>query len=89
MNRSAKAFALGARIRVLMILIPAVAKTASKGAVNLAPLSRIKNVARATGSDTSKQKLRACWVTKPLTGLAVTPARWTRRVSSSMTNSTT
>jgi hypothetical protein len=33
-------------------------------------------------------KLRACWVTQPLLGLAVTPARWTRRVSSSMKNKT-
>jgi hypothetical protein len=33
-------------------------------------------------------RFRACWVTQPPSGLAVTPARWTRRVSSSMTHST-
>jgi len=35
-----------------------------------------------------KSRLRACWVTQAPSGLAVTPARWTRRVSSSMKNST-
>jgi len=34
------------------------------------------------------QRLRACWVTQPVTGLAVTPARRTRRVSWWMKNST-
>jgi hypothetical protein len=35
-----------------------------------------------------QQQLRACWVTQSPLGLAVTPAKWTRRVSSSMKNST-
>jgi hypothetical protein len=35
-----------------------------------------------------KQQVAACWVTQVPLGLAVTPARWTRRVSSSMKNST-
>jgi hypothetical protein len=39
-------------------------------------------------SPSTTSRLRACWVTQPLLGLAVTPARWTRRVSSSMKNST-
>ena len=33
-------------------------------------------------------RLRACWVTQAPFGWAVTPARWTRRVSSSMKHST-
>jgi hypothetical protein len=40
------------------------------------------------GSPSTSSKLRACWVTQPLLGLAITPARWIRRVSSSMKNST-
>jgi hypothetical protein len=36
----------------------------------------------------TSSRLRACWVTQAALGLAVTPARWTRRVSSSMRNST-
>ena len=32
--------------------------------------------------------MRACWVTQAALGLAVTPARWTRRVPSSMKNNT-
>jgi hypothetical protein len=35
-----------------------------------------------------QQQVRACWVIQAALGLAVTPARWTRRVSSSMKNST-
>jgi len=31
----------------------------------------------------SPSRLRACWVTQPPSGLAVTPASWTRRVASS------
>jgi hypothetical protein len=43
-QRSAIAFAGGARTGVLMIRIPAAANTASKAAVNLAPRSRIKSL---------------------------------------------
>jgi len=39
-------------------------------------------------SPSTTSRLRACWVTQALLGLAVTPARWTRRVSSSMKNRT-
>src|SRR6266545_2467117 len=35
-----------------------------------------------------QQEVRACWVIHEPSGLVVTPARWTRRVSSSMKNST-
>ena len=87
-NRSAIAFALGARMGVLMILIPSAAKTASKEEVNLVSRSRMRNLAGVVRSVRSKQKLRACWVTQPQTGLALIPAMRTRRVPCSMKNST-
>jgi hypothetical protein len=42
----------------------------------------------ALRSSSAIRRLRACWVTQAPSGLAVTPARWTHRVSSSMKNST-
>jgi hypothetical protein len=42
----------------------------------------------ASRSASTKSRLRACWVTQALLGLAVTPARWTRRVSCSKKNGT-
>jgi hypothetical protein len=39
-------------------------------------------------SPSTSRRLRACWVTQRPSGLAVTPVRCTRRVSSSMKNST-
>ncbi len=87
-TRSAMAFARGALTGVLMILMPSDAKTASKDEVNLVSRSRMRNLAGVVRSARSKQRLRACWVTQPLTGLAVTPAMWTRRVSCSTKNST-
>jgi len=36
----------------------------------------------------TSSRLRACWMTQGPLGLAVTPARWTRLVSSSIKNST-
>ena len=35
-----------------------------------------------------KPRLRACWVTQAPVGLVVQPARWTRRLPSSMKKST-
>jgi hypothetical protein len=43
---------------------------------------------RRSRSPSANSRLRACWVTQAPFGWAVTPARWTRRVSSSMKNST-
>jgi hypothetical protein len=43
---------------------------------------------RRPRSSRTSSRLRACWVTQRPLGLAVTPARRTRRVSNSMTNST-
>ncbi len=58
---------------VLMILVPSAAKTASKEEVNLVSRFRIRNLAGVVRSARSKQRFRACWVTQPQTGLAVTP----------------
>jgi len=40
--------------------------------------------ARVGPAPLGQQRLRACWATQAPSRLAVTPARWTRRVSSSM-----
>src|SRR5262245_36837552 len=39
-------------------------------------------------SPSSISRLRACWVSQRAAGLVVIPARWTRRLASSMKNST-
>jgi hypothetical protein len=39
-------------------------------------------------SAVARNRLRACWATQAPSGLDVTPASWTRRVASSMKNST-
>jgi hypothetical protein len=44
------------------------------------------HVGRPPRSPGPSNRLRACWVTQALSGLAVTPPRWTCRVSSSMKN---
>ena len=48
----------------------------------------IANSTRRPRSPSTRRRLRACWVTQAQSGWAVTPAKWTRRVSSSMKNST-
>jgi hypothetical protein len=50
--------------------------------VNFASWSRSRKRSRRPRSP-SASRLRACWVTQAPFGWAVTPARWTRRVSSS------
>jgi len=64
-----------------MILVPSAAKTASKEAVKLASRSLMRNLAAFAWSARSVEGLRACSVTQPVTGLAVTPAIRTRGVS--------
>jgi hypothetical protein len=76
-NRSANAFALGARIGVLMISTPSVRNTSSKLAVNLVSRSLSKNLAGRSRAARTTVKFRACWVTQSPTGFAVTPARCT------------
>lgn len=88
MTRSQTAFARGARTGVLMTLTPSAASTASKEAVNLVSRSRMTNLVALACSASSIERLRACWVTQPSTGLAVMPAIRTRRVSWWMKTST-
>jgi hypothetical protein len=71
----------GARIVVLMIWIPSLAKTASNMLVNLESRSRIKNVNCGTWSPRSMSGLRACWATRSAMGCAVTPRMRTRRLT--------
>ena len=58
-----------------MILIPSELNTSSKLAVNFESRSRMRNVADGTRPDKSELGLRACRVTQPPAGLAVTPER--------------
>ena len=83
-NRSAMAFARGARTGVLMIWIPASAKTASNMAVNLASRSRMRN-RKCRRASRSMARLRASWVSRVPVGWAVTPRMWTWRVACSTT----
>jgi hypothetical protein len=83
-KRSAIAFAFGARIGVLTILMPSLAKTASKARVNLLSRSRTRNRNDPGRSWRAQANLRACRVTQAPVGFAVQPAKWTRRLPSSM-----
>ena len=67
-----------------MTLAPSVRKTSSKPEVNFVSRSRMRNLADRERSVRSRLRLRACWMTHSPAGLAVTPYRWTCRVSSSM-----
>jgi hypothetical protein len=87
-QRSAYAFALGARTGVTSTSPPSAQNTASKLRQNLASRSRSTKRTCRPPSPSTSSKLRACWATQAPLGLAVTPAKWTRRVSSSMKNST-
>jgi hypothetical protein len=79
---------LGACTGVRSISAPCEPKTSSKLWVNFASRSRSTKQRRRPCSSSTSSRLRACWATQAALGLAVTPARWTRRVSSSMKNST-
>lgn len=82
---SAKAFAFGARIGVLIIFTPSVRKTSSNGPENFESRSRIRN---RTPYTRSPARFRACCVTQAEWGFAVTPRRCTRRDPSSRANNT-
>ena len=69
-------------------VIPSAAKTASKAAVNFASRSRSRNWKRPTWPASSMSRFRACWVTHAPVGCGVTPSMWTRRLATSITNST-
>ena len=85
-TRSVMGLARGARTEILRIMMPPTVKTASKDDVNLVPRSRIRNLTACSAS--SIEMLRACWVTQSVTGLVVTSAIRTRRVSWWMKTST-
>src|SRR5919198_366906 len=79
---------VGAWTGVSTTSAPSQRKTSSNARQNLASRSRSTNWTRRPRSPSTSSRLRACWATQAPSGLAVTPARWTRRVSSSMKNST-
>ena len=60
----------------------------SKARVNLLSRSRIRNRTTGASSASATAWLRACWATHAPVGLAVTPARCTRRLCSWMKNNT-
>jgi hypothetical protein len=62
--------------------------TSSKLRENFASRSRSRKCGRPPRSPSINSTLRVCWVAQWPSGWAVTPARWTRRVRSSMKNST-
>jgi hypothetical protein len=70
------------RTGVLITRTPWLAKTASKAAVNFESRSRIRIFNPSTTPLIAR--FRACCATHPPLGLRVTPARCTRRVSSSI-----
>jgi hypothetical protein len=69
-------------------LTPSERRTSSKAAVNLLSRSRIKIRCLCFCSASAIVRLRACWTTQAPSGLAVMPARYTRRRDSSMKKST-
>ena len=82
---SLMAFALGACGGLARILMPSAWNTASKESVNWPARSLIRNLTEAVRWPRSIRKLRAACVAQAPSGLAVMPARWTRRVPCSMT----
>lgn len=87
-QRSAIAFARGARTGVLMIRTPREVNTSSKTLMYLASRSRMRNLTCSARSLRSMSRFRACWATQVPVGLVVTPMMWTARVVCSMKNST-
>src|SRR5262249_4023981 len=81
-NRSAIAFACGARTGVLTLRMPSLRKMSAKEPLYLLSRSRIKK--RRPLSEKSGPRLRACWVTHSPVGLAVQPASQTRRFACAM-----
>jgi hypothetical protein len=70
-QRSAIAFARGARGGVLITSTPTEANTSSKPLVNLRSRSQITDRSRSARSPKSISKFRTCWVAQLLTGLVV------------------
>src|SRR5258707_506265 len=78
------AFALGACGGLARILMPSAMNTASKEPVNWPARSLIRNLSEVARWDRSIRTLRAACVVHAPSGLAVMPARWTRRVTGAM-----
>src|SRR6266508_1275691 len=87
-HRSAYAFAFGACTGVRSTPAPSDQSTLSKLRVNFASRWRSRNRSRRPRSPSTKRRVAGCWVIQAPSGLAVTPARWTRRVASLMKTST-
>ncbi len=87
-QRSAKAFARGARTGSRTTLTPSLRKTSSKARVNFASRSRRRKPGRSSPSAIFQDRFRACCPTHAADGWAVQPARWTRRLPSSRKKST-
>src|SRR5438874_217719 len=68
--------------------VPCASKTTSKLLVNFRSWSRMRDRTGSARSESVHATCRACCVTHSPSGWAVQPARYTRRVASSMKNST-
>ncbi len=87
-ERSANAFAFGARNRVRMISTPSLSKTSSKARLNLVSRSWIRKRIGLGRSESDQANWRACCAGQRPSGLAVQPARCTRRLPNSRKKST-
>jgi len=79
-QRSANAFALGARTGVFTTRRPSVRKTSSNGPENLASRSLMRSF--FSSRLPVIERFRPCWVTQAESGRLVVPATWTRLVES-------
>ena len=79
-QRSANAFARGARTGVRTTRTASAVKTASNANENFASRSRRSSVGRPPAASSAHVRSRACWVAHAAVGCAVQPARNTRRV---------
>ncbi len=84
----ATAFASGTRNGVRIISTLSLANTVSKLAGNVVSRSWMRKRLGTAPSWICQLRWRACWVTPAAVGFTVQPARWTRRVPSSMKKST-
>ena len=82
-QRSASALACGGRTGVTRMSASCDRNRSLKLRVNFASWSRSRKRIYGPRSSSTSSRLRACWVTQPPSGLAVTPQRWTRLLSSS------
>jgi hypothetical protein len=84
---SATALGLGARTGVPMSSAPVEGHTSSNARLNTVSRSPSRSLNAVAWSSRTATRSRACWAPRLPVGCAVTPARWTRRLPRSMTNS--